>query len=103
MKGIPVKVSWYLPIVDRLRRLFANPDTLKLMRWHHDQRTQDGMMRHPADSPQWRNVNRLRPFEGADRFGDDPSNVRFALSTDGMNPFDNFSTNHNTWPVNLSI
>ena len=29
--------------------------------------------------------------------------MRFALSTDGMYPFGNFSTTHNTCPVNLSI
>ena len=73
------------------------------MRWHADKRIDDGMLRHSADSPRWRNVNRLKPLDGGDCFGKDPRNVRFALSTDGMNPFGNFSTTHSTWPVNLSI
>ena len=103
-KDIPVKVSWYQPIIPRLKRLYANPDTAKLMRWHAEERIEDDMLRHPADSPQWRNVNRLKPLQhGGDRFGNDPRNVRFALSTDGMNPFGNYSTTHSTWPVNLSI
>jgi hypothetical protein len=45
----------------------------------------------------------LKPLEDGDDFGEDPRNVRFALSTDGMNPFGNMSTTHSTWPVNLSI
>ena len=35
--------------------------------------------------------------------GDEPRNVRFALSTDGMNPFGEMSNSHSTWPVVLSI
>ena len=30
-------------------------------------------------------------------------NVRFALSPDGMNPFDDLSSTHSTWPVILTI
>ena len=49
---IPIKVCWYLPIVPCLKRLFANPDTSKLMRWHTENHSKDGKMRHPTDSPQ---------------------------------------------------
>jgi hypothetical protein len=102
-KDIPVKVCWHLPIIPRLKCLFSNPDTAKLMCWHAYERIEDHMLRHPADFPQWRNVNRLMSVDGGDSFEKDPKNIRFALSTDGMNPFGNFSTNHNTWPMNLSI
>ena len=34
-------------------------------------------------------------------FGGDPRNVRFGMSTDGMNPFGNMSSKHSTWPVIL--
>jgi hypothetical protein len=30
-------------------------------------------------------------------------NVRFALSTDGMNPFGDLNSSHSTWPVTLTI
>ena len=96
-------MCWYLPIGPRLKHLFANPDTAQLMRWHAEKHVQDGMLRHPADSPQWRVIDRLRPLKGGDPFGKDPRNIRFALSTDGMNPFGNMSTTRSTWPVNLSI
>jgi hypothetical protein len=33
LKKIPTLVMWYLPDIDRLRCLFANPRDAKLMRW----------------------------------------------------------------------
>jgi hypothetical protein len=36
-------------------------------------------------------------------FGDEARNVRFALSTDGINPFGDLRTTHSTWPVILTI
>ena len=36
-------------------------------------------------------------------FSSDPRNVRFALSTDGMNPFNERNSDHNTWLVILSM
>ena len=32
--GTPAKVVWYLPIIPRMRRLFANKKQAELMRWH---------------------------------------------------------------------
>ena len=99
-RDIPEKVCWYLPIIPRLKRLYSNPETAELMRWHAEKRTDDVMFRHPADSPQWRNMDRKFP----ENIGHDKTrNVRFALSTDGMNPFGNMSTTHNTWPMYLCI
>jgi hypothetical protein len=33
-KKISAMVMWYLPIIDHLRCLFANPEDAKLMSWH---------------------------------------------------------------------
>ena len=44
------KVLWYLPIVPRFKRLFANGDDTKDLTWHTNRRNCDGMLRHPADS-----------------------------------------------------
>ena len=30
---------------------------------------------------------------------DNPRNIRFGLSTDGMNPFGEWGSSHSTWPV----
>nr|KYP59483.1 hypothetical protein KK1_014919 [Cajanus cajan] len=97
-KGPPAKVLWYLPIVPRLKRLFANADDAKLMRWHEDERKCDGSLRHPADCLQWKKIDSMFP-----NFGKEPRNVRLGLATDGMNPFGNLSTKHSSWPVLLTI
>ena len=57
------------------------------------------MLRHPADSTQWRNI--FRKYK--EPFAEDVRNIRFGLSTDGMNPFGNMSSSHSTWPVTLCI
>src|SRR5579883_235279 len=98
-KGGPVKVAWYFPIFLRVERLFANANTAKLMRWHKEGRRKDKMLRHPADGSDWRTINTM--FKR--KFDYDPRNIRFGLSTDGMNPFDMVRTNHSTWPVMLCI
>ncbi|XP_074342221.1 uncharacterized protein LOC141679687 [Apium graveolens] len=97
-KRPPVKVFWYLPIVDRFKCLFANTKDAKHLRWHAEGRKSDGMLRHPSDSPQWRTIDGKFP-----EFGYDARNLRLELCADGMNPYRTLSCNHNTWPVLLSI
>ena len=59
----------------------------------------DGKLRHPSNGKQWKRFDAKFPKE----FGDEARNVRFALSTDGMNPFGDLSSSHSTWPVILTI
>ena len=83
---------WYLPMIDFLRAIFRNLEDAKLMCWHaSDEHTKD-------NGKQWKRFN--AKFH---KFGDEARNVRFALSTDGMNPFGDLSSSHNTWPVILTI
>ena len=84
-RKIPALVMWYLPVSDCLRHFFSNPKDVELMRWwNSDQRKKgDGKLRHPADARQWKEFDDQYYQE----FGNDPRNVRFALSTDGMNSF----------------
>ncbi|XP_078156588.1 uncharacterized protein LOC144552481 [Carex rostrata] len=98
-KGPPAKVIWYFPVIPRFKRLFKNPKDAQLLRWHADIRKKDGKLRHPADSPQWRNID--RKFKK--KFGDEPRNLRLGFSSDGVNPFGNMSSQHSTWPVLLCI
>ena len=95
-KGVPGKVLWYLPPAPRLRRLFRNADHAKNLTWHHDKRVKDGMLRHPADAPQWKTFDADHPEFSAKLW-----NLRFGLSADGMNPHGNMSSRHSTWPVIL--
>jgi tnp2 family transposase len=94
----PAKVLWYLPIIPRFRRLFSIPEDAKKLVWHDEERKKDGLIRHPADSMQWKNIDKEFPI-----FGDEARNLRLGLSTDGMNPYGTLSTQHSTWPVLLSI
>nr|AAX92780.1 transposon protein, putative, CACTA, En/Spm sub-class [Oryza sativa Japonica Group]ABA93324.1 transposon protein, putative, CACTA, En/Spm sub-class [Oryza sativa Japonica Group] len=41
-RGGPAKVVWYLCIIDRFKRIFANPNEAKLVRWHATERRNDG-------------------------------------------------------------
>jgi hypothetical protein len=99
-KRNPAKVMWYAPIIPCLKHLFKNKEHAKLLRWHKEDCKVDNMLRHPLMGPSgdWRAIDREFP-----KFADDARNLKFALSTDGMNPFGEQSSNHSTWPINLSI
>ncbi|XP_019189401.1 PREDICTED: uncharacterized protein LOC109183793 [Ipomoea nil] len=97
-KGPPAKVIWYLPVIPRFKRMFANPREATNLQWHAIGRKEDGKLRHPADSPQWRNIDRRWPD-----FGSENRNLRLGLCTDGMNPHGNMSSRHSTWPVLLVV
>jgi len=53
---------------------------------------------HPVDGTQWQHFN-----DKHKEFSADPRNVRFGLSIDGMNPFNERSSDHSTWSVILTI
>ncbi|XP_019163443.1 PREDICTED: uncharacterized protein LOC109159786 [Ipomoea nil] len=97
-KGSPAKLLWYLPVIPRFKRLFANAKDAKNLQWHASGRKEDGKLRHPADSPQWKNINKKFPDFGAEN-----QNLRLGLCTDGMNPHGNLSSRHSTWPVLLTV
>ncbi|XP_019163474.1 PREDICTED: uncharacterized protein LOC109159817 [Ipomoea nil] len=97
-KGPPVKLLWHLLVILRFKRLFANANDAKNLHWHVSGRKEDVKLRHLADSPQWRNINKKFP-----EFGVENRNLRLGLCTDGMNPHDNMSTRHSTWPVILKV
>ncbi|GJR27662.1 hypothetical protein Tco_1103894 [Tanacetum coccineum] len=84
--GPAAKVLWYLPIIPRLKQLYSNPKNAKLLRWHAEDRKHDGKMRHVADASQWKNIDNHYT-----KFGDEIRNIRFGLSSDGINPFGNMS------------
>ncbi|XP_020239246.1 uncharacterized protein LOC109818226 [Cajanus cajan] len=48
----------------------------------NDNRNCDGMLQHPADSPQWKKIDGLFPD-----FGSEARNLRLGLASDGMNLF----------------
>ncbi|GJS72274.1 hypothetical protein Tco_0705115 [Tanacetum coccineum] len=40
--GPPAKLLWYLPIIPRLKKLYANPKDAKNLRWHAEERKKMG-------------------------------------------------------------
>jgi hypothetical protein len=92
----PKKVLRYFPVKKRFQRLFACSRIAALTRWHAEQRTQDDFLRHPADSPLWKDFDEKHPD-----FAKDSRNIRLALTTDGFNPFRSMNVNYSIWPVIL--
>ena len=76
---VPVKAMFYLPIIPRLRRIFALIQTASQMSWHYENRRSSNMLRHPSDGEAWKHFDWVH----AD-FAIDPWNVLLGLCTDGL-------------------
>ncbi|WVZ04974.1 hypothetical protein V8G54_018320 [Vigna mungo] len=85
--GAPGKVMWYLPIIPRFKRMFSIKEDAKNLKWNVLGRKCDNLHRHPADSPQWKKIDETFP-----EFGVNPRNLRLALATNDMNPYENLSS-----------
>ena len=95
-KGVPAKVLRYFPIIPRFRRMFKSAERAEQLTWHDTHKSQDGMMRHPVDSPAWKSIDNKWPT-----FAAESRNLRLGLSSDGFNPFGDFSSRYSCWPVIL--
>ncbi|XP_052197326.1 uncharacterized protein LOC127804495 [Diospyros lotus] len=95
-KRKPVKILRYFPLKPRLQRLFMSSKIASFMRWHHDKRVDDGVMRHPADSLQWKSFDEMH-----ENFASEPRNVRLGLASDGFQPFAHSKTSYSIWAVFL--
>ncbi|XP_019097460.1 PREDICTED: uncharacterized protein LOC109131223 [Camelina sativa] len=91
---IPKQRMFYLPIANRLKRLYQSEQTASHMRWHAEHVTPEGEMQHPSDGAAWKHFNQIYP-----NFALEPRNVYLGLSTDGFKPGGMHSKNHSVWPV----
>jgi hypothetical protein len=89
-RKVPALVMRYLPIIDHLKHMFSNARQAQLFLWHVQQKS-DGKIRHPTDGRQWKQFDHSH-----EDFSNDPRNIRFGLSTDGMNPFREMRNPHST-------
>jgi len=92
-KEVPVKRMHYLPLIPRLKRLYASMSSAPHMRWHHKKR-QPGVLCHPSDGEAWKHFDQTYP-----NFAAEPRNVRLGLCTDGFTPFNQSATPYSCWPV----
>jgi len=58
------KAIWYLPIIPRFNCMFVNPIDAKNLRWHVDEQKFDGLVRHPLDFVQLKNIDKEFPTFG---------------------------------------
>ncbi|WZZ77300.1 hypothetical protein YC2023_097872 [Brassica napus] len=57
----PYQRMWYLPITDRLKKLYQSERTAASMRWHHEHFQRDGKVAHPSDARTWKHFNKVHP------------------------------------------
>ncbi|CAN6685454.1 unnamed protein product [Malus baccata var. baccata] len=79
---VPKKVLRYFPIGPRLQRLYMSSYTAKSMIWHLEIRTNNGFLRHLADSLAWKHLDNTYS-----NFSRECRNVRLGLASDEFNPF----------------
>jgi hypothetical protein len=78
--------------------MFSNAREAQLLLCHVQQK-RDRKIRHPIDGSQWKHFDLGHEVD----FSNDPRNIRFCLSTYGMNPFGEMRNPHGTWLVTMCI
>lgn len=64
------------------------------MRWHYNNRREDGVLCHPSDGEAWKHFDRKYLD-----FASEPRNVRLGLCADGFSPFSQSGRSYSMWPV----
>ncbi|KAH0709282.1 hypothetical protein KY284_010709 [Solanum tuberosum] len=59
---VSAKTLRHFPLIPRLKRLFMCSKTVDSLRWHDEERSKDGKLRHPADGQAWKDFDRLHPI-----------------------------------------
>jgi len=98
IKNPPTKALWYLSIIPRFKRLFANVNDAKNLTWHVNGKSLMDCYDMLPIHHNGRKLILLFP-----EFGSDPRNFRLGLATDGMNPYNNLSSKHSLWLVLVII
>ena len=81
-KNVPHKVLRYIPIIPRLQRMFRCKNIAQFMDYHARNKSQDDVIRIPADGSSFRDMEEKWPH-----FKEEPHNLRIYLLADGVNPF----------------
>lgn len=93
-KEIPMKRMHYIPLIPRLKRLYASMSSAPHMRWHYENRREPGVLCHPSDGEAWKHFDQTYPD-----FAAEPRNVRLGLCSDGFMPFNQSAPSYSCWPV----
>ncbi|XP_024011293.1 uncharacterized protein LOC112086555 [Eutrema salsugineum] len=90
---VPFKRMWYLPLSDRLKRLYLSKRTAGPMRWHQEH-SNEGEIAHPSDAEAWKHFQTVYPL-----FASESRNVDVGLCTDSFNPFGKHGRKYSLWPI----
>ncbi|XP_059295654.1 uncharacterized protein LOC132048990 [Lycium ferocissimum] len=96
-KRVAVKIMHYLPLIPRLKRLYASNSSAIHMIWHSENRRLPGVMYHPSDGEAWQHFDRTYPD-----FSVEPHNVRLGLCSDGFTPNSISAAPYFCWPVSIN-
>ena len=88
------KVLRYIPIIPRFQRLFRCQSIAQFMDLHAKRRSQDNVLRMPADGSALNCIEEKWPI-----FKEEPHNVRLSLAIDGVNPFGELRSMYLVWLV----
>ena len=52
---------WYLPIMDRLKRIYQSQKTATAMIWHAEHTPKEDEINNPSDAKAWKHLNSVHP------------------------------------------
>ena len=96
----PRKRFSYIPLLPRLKRMFASRNVSQLLQGHlscSDNKT-GSVMHDIHQSPAW-----ISKYSKDGSFQGDHRGVALALCTDGMNPFSITNVQYSMWPITMTI
>ena len=93
-KEVSVKRLHYLPLIPRLKRLYASMSYAPHMTWHYENRREHGVLCHPSDGEAWKHFDNSYPD-----FAAEPRNIRLGLCSDGFTPYSQSAAPYSCWPV----
>ncbi len=84
--------GWVCLVIPQLIWMYKCKSLAKLLTWHKDGASLDGMISNVLDSMIWNHIDK-NWFE----FVSDVCNIRLRLAFDEANPFGDLSSCHSTW------
>ena len=97
-KGKARRKFTYIPLKDRVVRLFSSRKLSALIQSHATVNSFDGEIRDTHDTQRWKDL-----YANDGYFAGDARGLSFAFSTDGVDPFKKTSKSKSMWPMSVAI
>jgi hypothetical protein len=94
LQEILVKVLWHFPLIPWLLCMYKCKSLAKLLTWHKDGASSNGLIWCVPNSTSWKHINDKWP-----NFANDSQNVKLGLALNKVNPFGDLSSTipHGLW------